>query len=171
MKELTFPSKVSMFFSSILDTLVEEDSPAKERQAKKSTEGQSATAEKLNREERKDFFYYKPVIDQDTQQIIGHLADMSTGGFKLDSQNPIPINKDFRFRLDLSGEVADKPSMVFVARSKWCRVDPLDPYNYNVGYQLLNITPGDLQIFIRMMEKYGRKQEKRTIDLHRSNKW
>ena len=123
---------------------------------------------KLN---RKDFSYYMRLIDSDTQELVGHLVDISSGGFKLDSQNPIPPNKDYRFRMDLTSEVANKPSMVFVARSKWCEVDPLDPFLYNVGFQLVNISPGDIEIFKRMMERYGTKTTDKRIDKRRTNLW
>lgn len=123
---------------------------------------------KLN---RKDFSYYMRLIDSDTQELVGHLVDISSGGFKLDSQTPIPPNKDYRFRMDLTSEVANKPSMVFVARSKWCEVDPLDPFLYNVGFQLVNISPGDIEIFKRMMEKYGTKTTDKRIDKRRTNLW
>ena len=121
--------------------------------------------------ERKDFSYYMRLIDNDTQDLVGHLVDISSGGFKLDSQGPIPINKDFRLRMDLTREVADKPAMVFVARSKWCEVDPLDPFIYNVGFQLVNISPADLEIFNRMMAKYGKTAKDKRIDKRRSNLW
>jgi hypothetical protein len=124
------------------------------------------------KKDRKDFSYYMRLIDNDTEDIVGHLVDISTTGFKLDSQAPIPINKDFRFRMDLTNEVADKPSMTFLARSKWCQVDPLDPFLYNVGFQLVNIAPGDREIFNRMMEKYGKNIiDKKRIDKRRSNLW
>ena len=121
--------------------------------------------------ERKDFSYYMRLVDNDTQDLVGHLVDISSGGFKLDSQSPIPINKDFRLRMDLTREVADKPAMVFVARSKWCEVDPLDPFIYNVGFQLVNISPADLEIFNRMMAKYGKTAKDKRIDKRRSNLW
>jgi hypothetical protein len=121
--------------------------------------------------ERKDFSYYMRLIDNDTQNLVGHLVDISSGGFKLDSQGPIPINKDFRLRMDLTSEVADKPAMIFVARSKWCEVDPLDPFIYNVGFQLVNISPTDLEIINRLMAKYGKKVEDKRIDKRRSNLW
>ncbi len=121
--------------------------------------------------ERKDFSYYMRLVDNDTHDLVGHLVDISSGGFKLDSQSPIPVNKDFRLRMDLTSEVATKPSMVFVARSKWCEVDPLDPFIYNVGFQLVNISPGDLEIFHRMMEKYGKKIVDKRIDKRRTNLW
>jgi hypothetical protein len=121
--------------------------------------------------ERKDFSYYMRLIDHDTGELVGHLTDISTGGFKLDSQKPIPIEKDFKFRMDLTGDVANKPSMVFIARCKWCEVDPLDPFLYNVGFQLINIAPSDIEVFQRMMEKYGTKSEGKPHDPRRSNRW
>jgi hypothetical protein len=121
--------------------------------------------------ERKEFSYYMRLVDNDTQELIGHLMDISSGGFKLDSQKPIPLNKDFRLRMDLTSEVANKPHMVFVARSKWCEVDPLDPFVYNVGFQLINIAPPDLNIINRMIEKYGKKMDDKRIDKRRSNLW
>jgi len=121
--------------------------------------------------ERKEFSYYMRLVDNDTQELVGHLMDISSGGFKLDSQKPIPANKDFRLRMDLTSEVADKPSMVFVARSKWCQIDPLDPFVYNVGFQLINISASDYNIINRMIEKYGKKIENKRIDKRRTNLW
>ena len=127
-------------------------------------------SERRNRE-RKDFSYYMRLVDNDTQDLIGHLVDISSTGFKLDSQKPIPVNRDFRLRMELTSEVADKPTMTFVARSKWCEIDPLDPFVYNVGFQLINIAPGDLQIINRLMEKYGKSIEDKRIDKRRTNLW
>ena len=121
--------------------------------------------------ERREFSYYMRLVNDDTQELVGHLMDISSNGFKLDSQKPIPVNKDFRLRMDLTSEVADKPYMVFVARSKWCDTDPLDPFVYNVGFQLINISPTDLNIINRMIEKYGKKLEDKRIDKRRSNLW
>ena len=126
--------------------------------------------ERRNRE-RRDFSYYMRLVDNDTQDLVGHLVDISSSGFKLDSQTPIPVDKDFRLRMDLTSEVANKPAMVFVARSKWCEVDPLDPFIYNVGFQLVNISPADLEIINRMIEKYGKKVTDKRIDKRRTNLW
>ena len=127
--------------------------------------------EDRRRLDRKDFSYYMPLIDQDTKELVGHLADISSGGFRMDSLSPIPPNKDIQFRLDLTSEVAVKPFMIFVARSKWCKVDPLDPFCYNIGFQLINISPEDVEIFHRLIEYYGKQHQDKPIDLRRSNKW
>ena len=121
--------------------------------------------------DRKEFSYYMRLVNNDTQELVGHLMDISSGGFKLDSQKPIEANKDFQLRMDLTSDVATKPYMVFVARSKWCETDPLDPFVYNVGFQLVNISPGDLQIINRMIEKYGKNIEDKRIDKRRTNLW
>ena len=126
---------------------------------------------KHKRPDRKDFSYYMQLFDNETQELVGHLADISSGGFKLDSLSLIPPNTDIQFRLDLTREVANKPFMVFVARSKWCKVDPLDPFCYNVGLQLISISPENIEIFNRMTENYGKNHEQRFIDLPRPNKW
>jgi hypothetical protein len=133
--------------------------------------GEDYASSKRSRPKRKDLFYYQQVMDPTTQKIVGHLADISPGGFKLDSVNPLPVNRDFRFLLNLTAELADKPFMVFVARSRWCKVDPLDPNVYNIGCQLIQVAPDDLEILNRIMEKYGREHGNRYIDLRRSNKW
>lgn len=165
MKDVTRPARLGMF-ASLLDTLTQQEKPSS-----RLMPGKETSRDTHNRPSRREFAYYQKVVDDETLQMIGHLADISSGGFKLDSQKPLPVNKDFRFRLNLSSEVADKPSMVFVARSRWCKVDPLDPYIYNVGFQLIHIAPGDLEIFNRMMEKYGREQAAKNVDLRRSNRW
>lgn len=121
--------------------------------------------------ERKDFSYYMRLIDTQTQELVGHLVDVSTGGFKLDSPKPLPLEKDYRLHLDLTSEVASKPFMVFKARSKWCQSDPLDPFVYNVGFQITEIAPADREIFNRIVEKYGTQITNKRIDLRKSNIW
>jgi hypothetical protein len=104
---------------------------------------------------RRTFSYYMRVMNEVNGQLVGHLSDISTGGFKLDSKNAIPTNKDFRLRIELNNEVADKAFMVFSARSKWCSADPLDPTAYSVGFQITNMNSLDFDIFARMFEKFG----------------
>lgn len=166
MKEITLPARINMIVTNLLCAREQPEKPSSRRWQKKEF-----SKRQRNRPERKDFFYYKQVMNPVTREVIGHLADISTGGFKLDSQNPLPVNRDFQFLINLSSEVADKPYMVFVACSRWCRVDPLDPYVYNVGFQLVDIDPEDREIFNRMMEKYARDATKANVNLRHSNKW
>jgi len=107
---------------------------------------------KLN---RRDFTYYMQVTDDITKQLIGYLSDISTGGFKLDCDKRVAVGQDFRLSIQLTSEIADKNSMAFIARSKWCRPDHIDPTSFNVGFEIINMAPNDMLIFQRMFEKYG----------------
>lgn len=113
------------------------------------------------KKDRRDFTYYMQVKDEGTRKVIGYLSDISTGGFKLDCPQQIPAGQDFRLQIDLTSEVADKTTMVFVARSKWCRPDHIDPTSFNVGFEIVNMAPSDMMIFQRIFEKYGKEQANR----------
>jgi hypothetical protein len=166
MKGNAFPTRLNLFVNFLLGArFVDEKTSTKPRQAAGNPEA------RRTRPARRDLPIYTQLIDNDTLDIVGHLSDISSGGFKLDSQIPIPKEKEIRFLMNLTSSVADKSFMQFVARSKWCRVDPLDPFVYNVGFQLIQIAPEDLEIFNRMMEKYGREPGNTLLDLRHSNKW
>jgi hypothetical protein len=107
---------------------------------------------KLN---RREFTYYMQVTDDITKQLVGYLSDISTGGFKLDCDKQLPIGQDYRLSIQLTAEIADKTSMIFIARTKWCHPDHIDPTSYNVGFEIINMSPNDALIFQRMFEKYG----------------
>lgn len=107
------------------------------------------------KKDRRNFTYYMQVKDDSTKKIIGYLADISTGGFKLDCQQQLPTGQDYRLQIDLTPDVADKTSMTFIARSKWCHPDHIDPTSFNVGFEIVNMAPSDMVIFQRIFEKYG----------------
>jgi hypothetical protein len=109
---------------------------------------------------RRDFTYYMQVTDDLSKQLIGYLTDISTEGFRLDCPKQIPAGQDFRMYIQLTSDIADKNSMSFVARSKWCHPDHVDPNTYNVGFEIVKMAPSDMVIFQRMFDKYG--AEKRT---------
>jgi hypothetical protein len=72
---------------------------------------------------------------------------------------------DFRFRIELTSEVANVPYMVFGARSKWCQRDHIDNSIFNVGFQIIDMIPSNVEIFSRMFEKYGSKgSQKNNMD-------
>jgi len=109
------------------------------------------------RMDRRAFSYYMRLMNERTGELVGHLADISTGGFKMESPKPIPSNADFRFRIELTSDVANVPFLVFSARSKWCQRDHIDHNTFNVGFQIIDMNPADVEIFSRMFEKYGSK--------------
>jgi hypothetical protein len=112
---------------------------------------------------RRKFGYYMPVIDNRTQQCIGYLSDISSQGFKLDSQKPLTVNTDFSLRLDLTPEISKRAYIVFFARVIWSQLDPINPNDYINGFQILSITPGEQEIFQRIVETYGKSENNNLV--------
>ncbi|MBI5943694.1 MAG: PilZ domain-containing protein [Chloroflexi bacterium] len=110
---------------------------------------------------RRTFSYYMRVMDEATGKLIGHLSDISTNGFKLDSQKPIPVKSDLRLRIDQTDQISNKSYVSFSARAIWCQLDQFDPNTYNVGFQILNMTPSDYDIFLKMFNAYGMQKNSR----------
>ena len=114
--------------------------------------------------DRREFTYYMQVLDDATKQTVGYLSDISTGGFKLDCDKRLPVGQDYRLLIQLNSEIADKTSMTFIARAKWCHPDHIDPTAYNVGFEIVNMAPSDMMIFQRMFEKYGSQTQSKKSD-------
>jgi hypothetical protein len=104
---------------------------------------------------RLKFGYYMRVIDNNSQELLGNLSDISPRGFRLDSQKALTINQDYTLRLEQTSMVSDKPYIVFNARAMWGQRDPIIPNEYNEGFQIINISQYEEEIFQSVMEKYG----------------
>ena len=104
------------------------------------------------------------VVDESTGKLIGHLSDISTNGFKVDSTQLLPLNVDIRLRIDQIGEISDKVCLIFKARPVWCRQDQFDPNMYNVGFKIVAISPGDHDIFMKMFNIYGARNSSQNGD-------
>ncbi len=104
---------------------------------------------------RRAFTYYMRVMDEATGELIGHISDISTTGFKLDCKKPIPPNTLIKMRIENIGPIANKNFMTFVACSRWCKRDEYDMSMYNAGFQLTNIATSDYDTFVKMYNNYG----------------
>ncbi len=108
--------------------------------------------------QRRSISYYMRVIDAGENQMIGHLADITLTGLRMDSQKPIKVSKEFQLRLYTTSDVADKDFIEFGARAKWCNVDPVDPGVYDIGFEIIKISQHDTDIVKHIMDKYSSQQ-------------
>lgn len=107
------------------------------------------------RRERRTFSHYMRLMHENTGELVGHLVNISREGFRLESVRAIPVNRDFPIRIELPRDITEKPYMVFIARSKWCRPDRIDPTLFDAGFEIIQMTPGDSEIFRHIFERYG----------------
>ena len=71
---------------------------------------------------RKKFDYYMRVDDDDTQKLLGHMVQVSAIGLQLETTVPLLLQKDHYLRLELTAELADRPFIIFLARTKWISI-------------------------------------------------
>ncbi len=104
---------------------------------------------------RKKFSLYLRVMNDDTQEQLGHMVEVSATGLQLETTATLPLKRDYYLRLELTPELADRPYIVFIANSRWCKEDDIQPNFYRVGFEIVEILPEDKQIFLNILEKYG----------------
>jgi hypothetical protein len=109
----------------------------------------------LRKADRKILSYYLPVLDAVSIKTLGIMTDISKGGFRVDSQEPIPAGQVNYLRLDVSIDIAAQAYLMFTSRSKWCHPDYINPSIYNVGFEIIDIEHEDALIYQRVSEKYG----------------
>lgn len=103
---------------------------------------------------RRHVIYYSRVYDRGSGELIGHVMDITPEGIKLISEQSIPINKRFQFRIDLPEEILAKEYMFFDAESVWCAPD-VNPDFYNTGFRVFDMIADDIEFLNRMIDETG----------------
>jgi hypothetical protein len=103
---------------------------------------------------RKYLMFYTRIFDAVTSGLLGNLIDLTTDGAMIISEAPLPIGKTYRLKLELAGEIGDKPYLEFEATSRWSSQD-VDPHFYNTGFHMEKIAPEDAAIIEKIVEAYG----------------
>ncbi|NOH02013.1 MAG: PilZ domain-containing protein [Chloroflexi bacterium] len=104
---------------------------------------------------RKNISFYMRVLNDDTGEILGHMVEVSAVGLRLETVGPLPLDKDYYMRLELTPDLGNVPYIVFLARSKWCKIDDIQPNLFRVGFELVEVLPEDKAVFRRILLKYG----------------
>jgi hypothetical protein len=107
------------------------------------------------RAQRQKISYYLQVMDSATQKILGNLADISTVGIMIDGRQAMPAGQEILVRMDTTPEVANVLHIDFTARVKWCQVDNFKPGIFDIGLEIVSISPANAEVLGRIAEKYG----------------
>jgi hypothetical protein len=95
------------------------------------------------------------VLDDGTEQTVGHLVDVSLTGLRLETTAPLPLEQEYHLHMELTPDVSDKLFMFLSARTIWCNPDTIMPNLYHVGFVITNISPHDQEIYQRLLDLYG----------------
>ena len=105
--------------------------------------------------ERIKISYYVPIVNAESYEKLGILSEITTKGLLVDSLRILPIDQQFKLRLDLNDDAFDQPFINFKAQVKWVRPDRFQPGYYNIGFEMVNLTDTNLRVIEKIMEKYA----------------
>ncbi len=72
---------------------------------------------------RRHLIYYLKVLDRETEELLGHLVDITEEGLMIVSENCLKEGKLMKMKMLLPREIEEKEQIEFDARSMWCRKD------------------------------------------------
>ena len=98
----------------------------------------------MNQRNRNYLFQYLDVIDQQTNQQLGYLGDLSKSGIMLISNKPLPLNKKIDISIVANEKEEDSPMTFIKAQIQTCWIKPnINPELFCIGCQILKIDPND----------------------------
>ena len=103
---------------------------------------------------RRHLIYYLRVFDRESNELIGHLINISPQGIMIMSEEPLEINKHFKLRMDLPVDIFDKTEIEFDAESRWCKKD-INPEFYDTGFAIIDLSYTDGRLIEKLIDDYG----------------
>lgn len=82
---------------------------------------------------RRHLVYYLEVYDDDANELLGHLVDVTITGLKLVSKQRIPTNRNYHLRMMLPEGYFSQKDLYFEAKSMWSSND-INPDFYDTGF-------------------------------------
>lgn len=90
------------------------------------------------RNPRSDLTIYLPVHDQDRNKHIGYAVDVSLGGMRLLSPEPVPADQRFHLKVELPDNVLGHSEFYVEAETLWSRPSP-NPEFHEAGIKLVDL--------------------------------
>lgn len=81
---------------------------------------------------------YHLVYDLDTGSFIGRLTNLTTGGLRLITEDPVPIPLAFRCRMRLPDLFDGVREIMFDIESRWCEYNRVGDW-YETGYEFTHL--------------------------------
>lgn len=103
---------------------------------------------------RRHLIYYLKVFERDTDELLGHLVDITEEGLMLVSENCAEEGRLVKMKMLLPREIEGKEQIEFDARSMWCRKD-VNPSLFGVGFKFEYVDVLSRQIIFELIHEFG----------------
>ena len=98
--------------------------------------------------QRKELFYSFEVLNE-SDQLIGHIGDLTLNGLRIISKNPIEQNTVQQLIIKIPERISEKQEIVFEAECMWCKkVDDA----YHIGYRTEHNNQKNIEMIKIIME-------------------
>ncbi|MEA1935035.1 MAG: PilZ domain-containing protein [Thermodesulfobacteriota bacterium] len=87
---------------------------------------------------RRHLIYYLEVFNENNDELLGHVVDITTKGIKLIGKHPIKSKQEFSLHMKLPEEYSASGLLKFDAVSLWSNKD-VNPDFMVTGFQTLNL--------------------------------
>ncbi|WP_455210762.1 PilZ domain-containing protein [Kaarinaea lacus] len=112
------------------------------------------------------------VFNAETNEILGHLVNVTTEGIMLISETPLAVDMEFQLKMAIPMD-GNKAEIELDARSIWTKADD-DPHFYKSGLQFTLCSEESIQAITVLIEKLQQLQTSKynppDIDPH-SQDW
>ena len=88
---------------------------------------------------------YFLVYDRKNCELIGRVVDLSRGGMKLVTQEPLPVDGQLEYRLVFPREIGGETELEMASICVWCRENEKVGW-YESGHAFCNISPDNKKI-------------------------
>lgn len=99
--------------------------------------------------ERRDLIYYPRVLDRNTGQLLGHVANISPEGLMLIGERLIEPNTTFQLRMYLPVKIGGRRQLELEANSRWSGRNG-NRTLFSAGFKLNNVAKDELDIIERL---------------------
>ncbi|PLY12346.1 MAG: PilZ domain-containing protein [Sedimenticola sp.] len=103
---------------------------------------------------RRHLIYYLRVWDLQSDEMIGHIVDITTTGLMLISEQPIELNRKYELEVRWHDPESGPRKLRFNAESRWCSND-INSAFYDTGFKLLDRSMDVLEPIEEMINEYG----------------
>jgi hypothetical protein len=104
--------------------------------------------------ERNNLIYYLRVSDVSTSRRLGYLADISTAGLMLMTDDPLPAGVPYRLRIEPPQAHARRGEPIAVsAVTKWSEKDKHSAF-YRTGFELKDTSAAELKSIRRLIKDF-----------------
>jgi hypothetical protein len=103
---------------------------------------------------RRHLIFYLRVFNNETEELIGYVVDITPKGIMVISDKAMAINKTYLFRMDLPTEIGESRHLHFKVKSAWCSNDVNNDF-WDTGFQLIDVSPTDIKIIENLIGKFG----------------